>query len=54
MADGTMPTAWSDRRAVVTFPERVGVPDAARMGEQLLAALSGGAVTLIADMSATV
>jgi anti-anti-sigma factor len=46
--------AWSGRRAVVTFPERVGVPDAARIGEQLLAALSGGAVTLIADMSATV
>lgn len=54
MADGIMSAAWSDRRAVVTFPERVGVPDAARIGEQLLAALSSGAVTLIADMSATV
>jgi anti-anti-sigma factor len=53
MADG-ITSAWPDRRAVVTFPERVGAPDAARIREQLLAALSGGAVTLIADMSATV
>lgn len=54
MADDISP-AWPDRQVVVvTFPERVAPPDAARIGEQLLAALSGGAVTLIADMSATV
>jgi anti-anti-sigma factor len=39
---------------VVTFPEYVDAPDAARIGEQLLAALGSGAITLIADMSATV
>jgi len=54
MTDGMTSAAWYDRRAVVTFPERVGEPDATRIGEQLLAALSSGAVTLIADMSATV
>ena len=54
MTDGITSAAWPDRRAVVTFPERVGAPDAAGIGEQLLSALSGGAVTLIADMSATV
>jgi PAS domain S-box-containing protein len=53
MTDGSAPVAWSGRRAVVTFPERVGGPDAARIGEQLLGVLSQGAVTLIADMSAT-
>jgi anti-anti-sigma factor len=54
MTDGIVRAAWSGRRAVVTFPEHVDVPDAARIGEQLLAALSSGAVTLIADMSVTV
>jgi PAS domain S-box-containing protein len=53
MTDGSVPVAWSGRRAVVTFPERVGGPDAAHISEQLLGALSQGAVTLIADMSAT-
>ncbi len=37
----------------MTVPEHVGGPDAALIGEQLLGALSQGAVTLIADMSAT-
>lgn len=37
----------------MTFPEHVGGPDAARIGEQLLGVLGQGAVTLIADMSAT-
>ena len=54
MTHGITSAAWSDRWALVTFPERVGAPDAARIGEQLLAALSSGAATLIADMSATV
>jgi anti-anti-sigma factor len=54
MADDIPPGAWPDRWTVVTFPERVGTPDAARIGAQLLAALSDGAATLIADMSATV
>ena len=43
MTDGITSAAWPDRRAVVTFPERVGAPDAAGVGAQLLAALSGGA-----------
>ena len=54
MTDGRASVAWSGRQAVVTFPEQVGVPDAARIGEQLLGALSQGAVIVIADMSATV
>ena len=53
MTDGIEPVTWSGRRAVVTVPEHVGGPDAALIGEQLLGALSQGAVTLIADMSAT-
>jgi len=36
----------------VSFPAHVGGPEASRAGEQLLGALSQGAVTLIADMSA--
>ena len=54
MTDGGAGAAWSGRQAVVTFPEQVGVPDAARIGEELLGALGQGAVILIADMSATV
>jgi PAS domain S-box-containing protein len=54
MTDGMTGVAWSGRRAVVTFPEQVGVTDAARIGEQLLGALGQGAVIVIADMSATV
>ena len=54
MTDGGAGAAWPGRQAVVTFPEQVGVPDAARIGEQLLGALGQGAVILIADMSATV
>jgi PAS domain S-box-containing protein len=53
MTEGIAPVAWSGRRAVVTFPEHVGNAAAGRIGEQLLAALGQGAVTVIADMSAT-
>lgn len=53
MTDGIEGVAWSGRQAVVSFPVDVGALDAARIGEQLLGALSQGAVTLIADMSAT-
>jgi anti-anti-sigma factor len=52
--DSVTNAAWSGRRAVVTFPEHVGAPDAAQIGAQLLAAIGSGAVMLIADMSATV
>lgn len=54
MTDGMAGVAWDGRQAVVTFPEQVGVPEAARIGEQLLGALGQGAVIVIADMSATV
>jgi PAS domain S-box-containing protein len=54
MTDGIAGVAWSGHRAVVSFPEEVGAPDAARISEQLLGALGQGALTLIADMSATV
>jgi PAS domain S-box-containing protein len=46
--------SWSGRRAVVTFPAEVGRQNAARIGEELVAALEQGAAVLIADMSATV
>ena len=53
MTDGIVPVAWSGRLAVVTFPEHVGLQDAARVGDQLAEALGQGAVTVVADMSAT-
>jgi hypothetical protein len=43
MAEGTEPVASAGRRAVVEFPEHIGVADAAQAGEQLLAAFDGGA-----------
>ena len=54
MTDGTAGIAWSGRQAVVSFPEDVSKLDATRLGVLLLEALNHGAVTLIADMSATV
>ena len=39
--------AWSGRQAIVTFPEHVGAPDAALIGEQLLEAFGQGTVTLM-------
>ncbi len=54
MTDDIGAVAWSGRRAVVRFPEDVGGPAAARIGELLLRAVRQGAVTLVADMSATV
>jgi PAS domain S-box-containing protein len=53
MAEGIDPTVRAARPAVVGFPARVDGPDAARIGEQLLEALDGGAAVVIADMSAT-
>ena len=53
MTDGIDRVTWSGRRAVVTFPEHVGGPDAVLLEEQLVGALGQGAATLIADMSAT-
>jgi PAS domain S-box-containing protein len=53
MTDGNGSVAWSGRQAIVTFPGYIDGSEAARIGEQLLGALSQGAVTVIADMSAT-
>jgi anti-anti-sigma factor len=53
MAEGIDPAVWAGRKAVVGFPARVDGSNEARIGEQLLAALDGGAAVVIADMSAT-
>jgi anti-anti-sigma factor len=53
MTEGTEPVAPTGQRAVVIFPEHVGVADAAQASEQLLAAFDDGAAVVIADMSAT-
>jgi PAS domain S-box-containing protein len=53
MTEGIDPAVLAGRQAVVGFPARVDGPDAARIGEQLLVALDGGAGVVIADLSAT-
>lgn len=53
MAEGIDPAVPAGRQAVVGFPARVDGSNAARIGEQLLVALDGGAAVVIADMSAT-
>jgi len=53
MTEGIDPAVLAGRQAVVSFPARVDGPDAARIGEQLLVALDGGAGVVIADLSAT-
>ena len=53
MAEGIDPAVLAGRQAVVGFPARVDESNAARIGEQLLMALDGGAGVVIADLSAT-
>jgi anti-anti-sigma regulatory factor len=47
------PVRWAGRQAVVTLPEHIGASSASQIREELLAVISRGAETVIADMTAT-
>ncbi len=47
------PVQWTGERAVVTLPEHIDVSNAGQVREELLTLINRGAVTLIADMTAT-
>jgi anti-sigma B factor antagonist len=49
----TYPVQWTGRQAVVTLPEHIDASNAGQIREELLALINRGAVTLIADMTAT-
>jgi anti-anti-sigma factor len=53
MAEGMEPAAWTGRRAVVAFPERVDGSNVVQVRDELLAVFDRGAAVVIADMSAT-
>ena len=44
---------WAAGQAIVTLPERIWVPNAGQVREELLSVINCGAATLIADMTAT-
>jgi PAS domain S-box-containing protein len=48
------PVRWDGRQAVVALPEHIGVSNAGQVRDGLLSVINLGAVTLIADMTATV
>ena len=54
MSEDTYPVQWMGSQAVVAFPEHLDVSNARQIREQLLSVINRGAVTLIADMTATV
>ena len=47
------PVQWTGEQAVVTLPEHIDVSNAGQVREELLTLINRGAVTLIADMTAT-
>ena len=47
------PVQWTGEQAVVTLPEHIDVSNAGQVREELLMLINRGAVTLIADMTAT-
>ena len=47
------PVQWTGERAVVTLPEHIDVSNADQVREELLMLINRGAITLIADMTAT-
>jgi anti-anti-sigma factor len=49
----TYPVRWAGRQAVVTLPGHIGASSARQIREELLAVISRGAETVIADMTAT-
>jgi anti-anti-sigma factor len=54
MPENTCPVRWTGRQAVVTLPECIDRSNADQVREQLLLVINRGAVTLIADLAATV
>ena len=48
------PVQWVGGQAVVALPEHIGASNAGQVRDELLSAINLGAVTLIADMAATV
>jgi hypothetical protein len=48
------PVRWAGRRAVVTLPAHMDVPNAGQIGGELLSVISGGVRALTADMAATI
>jgi anti-anti-sigma factor len=44
---------WTDRQAIVALPEHIDVSNAGQIREELLSVINGGAIELIADMTAT-
>ena len=45
---------WMGRQAVIALPEHINVSNAGQIREELLWVINRGAITLIADMTATV
>jgi len=54
MSEDSCLVQWTGLQVVVTFPEHIGMSNAARVREQLLWVLNRGAAVLIADMTWTV
>jgi anti-anti-sigma factor len=54
MAEHICPVRWTGQQAVVTLPECLDRSNAGQVREQLLLTVNRGAVTLIADLAATV
>jgi anti-anti-sigma regulatory factor len=52
--EGLYPVRWADGKAIVTLPEHIGASNAGQVRDALLSVINLGAVTLIADMTATV
>jgi anti-anti-sigma factor len=53
VAKNSGPVQRVNRRAVVTLPQHIDVPDTGQIREELPTVISRGAATLIADMTAT-
>lgn len=54
MLEDFYPVRWAGGQAVVALPEHIGASNAGQVRDGLLSVINLGAVTLIADMSATV
>ena len=54
MISDAYPVRWTGRQAVVLLPEHIGLSNAGLVREELLSVINRGAITLIADMTATI
>jgi anti-anti-sigma regulatory factor len=54
VSEGSWPLRWIGQQAVIVLPEHIDGSNAGQVREELLAAISRGAATLIVDMTATV